>query len=116
MKFTEDELAAGRLAAQMHGHLLSSRDVEDVVYALLTDGREIVSVDQVISQFYMEQAMIDVLEHVRKDMRRKLAIAVLEQGTVMLELPTETIEPVAYGDTLVRLTVPVRRIHGRTDS
>jgi hypothetical protein len=89
--------------------------VENIIKKVVYNDAELVTAAQVISQFYLEEARADILEHVRKDMRRKLAIEVLEKDSVMLELPTEIMErePTFYGDTVIRLSVPVRRIDGR---
>jgi hypothetical protein len=115
MTYSDDAIYAGQQAGYAHGHALSRRDVEDIVWSVNRHDAVQVTALQVVGQFYLDEARADILEHVRKDMRRKLAIEVLEKDSVMLDLPTETIErePTLYGDTVVRLSVPVRGIYGR---
>jgi hypothetical protein len=116
MTYSDDAIYAGQQAGYAHGHALSRRDVEDIVWAVNRHDAELAGITQVVSQFHLDEARADILEHVRMDMRRKLAIEVLEKDSVMLDLPTMTLierEPTFYGDIEVRLSVPVRRIDGR---
>jgi hypothetical protein len=117
--FTDEAWEAGWRAAEAAGlttmfapamRPVNRRDVEEIVSAVVNHGFE---------EFYVEQQMPDVaiggmhpgaMEPLRKHMRTRLAVDLMEQDCVMLTLPREVTDHPEKGITRIRLIVPVRRI------